>query len=50
MVHLWLRCLNLRVGNEAHASGKNSAGGSVSISSADTRRKGAMGGSAPDRL
>ena len=30
-------------GNEAHPSGKKSAGGSVSASSAETRRKGAMG-------
>ena len=31
---------HLETGNEAGPSGKNSAGGSVSTSSADTRRKG----------
>ena len=31
-------------GNEAHPSGKKSAGGSVSTSSVNTRRKGVHGG------
>ena len=31
---------HLECGNEAHPSGKKSAGGSVSTSSAETRRKG----------
>ena len=35
-------------GNVAHLSGKKSAGGSVSTSSAKTRRKGGMGVSIPD--
>ena len=39
---------HLECGNEAHPSGKKSAGGSVSTSSAETRRKGAMGVSTPD--
>ena len=34
--------------NEAHLSGKKSAGGSVSTSSTETRRKGGMGVSIPD--
>ena len=34
---------HLETGNEAHPSGKKSAGGSVSTSSADTRRKGVHG-------
>ena len=39
---------HLECGNEAHPSGKKSAGGSVSTNSAGTRRKGAMGVSNPD--
>ena len=39
---------HLESGNEAHLSGKKSAGGSVSTSSAESRRKGGMGVSAPD--
>ena len=39
---------HLESGNEAHPSGKKSAGGSVSTSSAESRRKGGMGVSAPD--
>ena len=39
---LSLRGLTWRVGL-THAGGKKSAGGSVSASSADTRKKGAMG-------
>ena len=39
---------HLEHGNEAHPSGKKSAGGSVSTSSAETRRKGAVEVSAPD--
>ena len=39
---------HLESGNEAYLSGKKSAGGSVSTSSAKTRRKGDMGVSAPD--
>ena len=35
---------HLECGNEAHPSGKKSAGGSVSTSSAETMRKGAHGG------
>ena len=35
---------HLESGNEAHLSGKKSAGGSVSISSAESRRKGGHGG------
>ena len=35
---------HLKCGNEAHPSGKKSAGGSVSMSSANTRRKGVHGG------
>ena len=35
-------------GNEAHLSGKKSTGGSVSTSSAESRRIGGMGVSAPD--
>ena len=35
---------HLESGNEAHPRGKKSAGGSVSTSSADTRRKGSHGG------
>ena len=35
---------NLESGNEAHPSGKKSAGGNVSTSSTNTRRKGAHGG------
>ena len=34
---------HLESGNEAHQSGKKSVGGSVSTSSANTKRKGAMG-------
>ena len=34
---------HLACGNEAHASGKKSAGGSVSTSFAETRRKGEHG-------
>ena len=34
---------HLETGNEAHPGGKNCAGGSVSTSSADTRRKGVWG-------
>ena len=34
---------HLECGNEAHPSGKKSAGGSVSTSSAETRRKGGCG-------
>ena len=40
--------LHLESGNEAHLSGKKSAGGSVSTSSAETRRKRGMGVGAPD--
>ena len=40
----------LETGNEAHPSGKKSAGGSVTTSSANTRRKGVHGVSAPDVL
>ena len=46
--HLCLRGLTLESGNEAHLSGKKSAGGSVSISFAESRRKGGVGVSAPD--
>ena len=35
---------HLESGNEAHQSGKTSAGGSVTISSVETRRKGGHGG------
>ena len=35
---------HLDSGNEAHPSGKKSAGGSVSTCSAETRRKGGHGG------
>ena len=35
---------HLETGNEAHPSGKQSAGGSVSTSSGDARRKGVCGG------
>ena len=35
---------HLETGNEAHQSGKMSAGGSLSASSADARRKGVCGG------
>ena len=35
---------NLETGNEAHPSGKKSAGGSVSTNSANARRKEACGG------
>ena len=35
---------HLETGNEAHPSSKKSADGSVSTSSADTRRKGTCGG------
>ena len=35
---------HLDSGNEAHLSGKKSAGGSVFTSSAETRRKGGHGG------
>ena len=38
----------LESGNEAHLSGKKSAGGSVSTSSTESRRKGGMGVSTPD--
>ena len=38
----------MKSGNEAHRSGKKSAGGSVSTSSAESRRKGGMGVSTPD--
>ena len=48
VVHLWLRGLNLESGNEAHPSGKKSAGSSVSTSSTNTRRKGVMGVGTPD--
>ena len=41
---------HLESGNEAHLSGKKSAGGSVTTSSADTRRKGAMGVGTSDVL
>ena len=36
--------LHLESANEAHPSGKKSAGGNVSTGSADTRRKGVHGG------
>ena len=39
---------HLESGNEACLSGKKSAGGSVSTSSAETRRRGGMGVSTPD--
>ena len=39
---------HLESGNEAHLSGKKSAGGSISTSSAETRRKGSMGVGIPD--
>ena len=39
---------HLKSGNEACLSGKKSAGGSVSTSSAETRRKGGMGVGIPD--
>ena len=39
---------HLESGNEAHPSGKKSAGGSVSTSSMESRRKGGMGVGAPD--
>ena len=39
---------HLESGNEAHPSGKKSAGGSVSTSSAELRRKGGMGVGTPD--
>ena len=39
---------HLESGNEAYPSGKKSAGGSVSMSSAETRRKGGMGVGIPD--
>ena len=39
---------HLESGNEACPSGKKSAGGSVSLSSAESRRKGGMGVSTPD--
>ena len=39
---------HLEGGNEAHPSGKKSAGGSVSTSSAESRRKGGVGVSTPD--
>ena len=39
---------HLESGNEAHLSGKKSAGGSFSTSSAESRRKGDMGGGTPD--
>ena len=39
---------HLESGNEAHASGKKSAGGSVSTSSTESRRKGSIGVSTPD--
>ena len=35
---------HLECGNDTHPSGKKSAGGSVSTSSAETRRKGGHGG------
>ena len=35
---------HLESGNEAHPSGKKSAGGNVSTSSTNTRRKGVHGG------
>ena len=35
---------HLGSGTETHPGGKKSAGGSVSVSSADARKKGAMGG------
>ena len=40
--------LHLESGNEAHLHGKKSAGGAVSTSSTDSRRKGGCGVSAPD--
>ena len=48
VVLLWLRGLTWETGNEAHPSGKKSAGGSVPTSSANTRRKGVCGVSASD--
>ena len=39
---------HLESGNEAHLSGMKSAGGSVSTSSAETRRKGGMGVGTPE--
>ena len=39
---------HLESGNKVHPSGKKTAGGSVSPSSAETRRKGGMGVSIPD--
>ena len=39
---------HMESGNEAHLSGKKSAGGSVSTSSAESRRKGGMGVGTPD--
>ena len=39
---------HLESGNDTHPSGKKSAGGSVSTSSAETRRKGGMGVGIPD--
>ena len=39
---------HLKSGNEAHPSSKKSAGGSVSTSSAESRRKGGMGVGTPD--
>ena len=39
---------HLESGSEAHLGGKKSAGGSVSTSSAESRRKGGMGVSTPD--
>ena len=41
--HLCLRGLTWECGNEAHPSVKKSAGGSVSTSSAESRRKGTLG-------
>ena len=39
----WAKRPHLESGNEAHPSDKKSAGGSVSASSADTRRRGPWG-------
>ena len=44
MGHLWLKRPHLECGNEVHPVGKKSASGSVSTSSAETRRKGVHGG------
>ena len=44
----FLKRPHLESGNEVHPCGKKSAGGSVSTSSAESRRKGGMGVSTPD--